>query len=102
MPGYDGDKVNPLELFEEEYERIQKSVGTVTALFLQSKDMYQILDDAYKKLIDLRSDFDADSPSISSQLDILIDSMQSFLAQCKNFTYDLDLAAKSVSSLKDH
>lgn len=102
MLGYDGDKVDPLELFEEEYNKIQKSVGAVTALLLQSKDMYQILDGAYKKLIDLRSDFDADAPSISSQLDILIDSMQVFLSQCKNLTYDLDLAAKSVSSLKDH
>jgi hypothetical protein len=93
--------MDPLQYFDEEYSKIQKSVGSLSALFLQAKDMYSVISSVHKALLSVKSDF-SDSPTFSAQLDSIIDSLQSFLVECKNFTYDLELATKSIKNLKDY
>lgn len=47
--------MDPLQYFDEEYNKSQEFISNINSLFIHSKDSYAILSETYKKIIDLYS-----------------------------------------------
>jgi len=92
--------MNLLEYFDEEYSKVQKSHGSITAAILQANDIAKSLTIAYKKLSDIKPDLHSISEIESDKLEELLSSMNNFIRDCKNFADDIDIAIKATEDIR--
>lgn len=92
--------MNLLEYFDEEYSKVQKSHGSITAAILQANDIAKSLTIAYKKLSEIKPDISSISDVDSDKLEELLSSMNSFIRDCKNFADDIDIAISATNDIK--
>jgi len=93
--------MNLLEYFEDEYSKVQKAHGSITAAFLQAKDLSESLTSAYKKLSEIKPDIENISSIESEKLEELLSSMNNFIRECNSFAYDINIAVDSIKNLKE-
>lgn len=93
--------MNLLEYFQEEYNKINRASDTIEVLFLQTKNMYDSLNGAYKNILDLRLKPDLSEIPLEN-MDKIISSMKSFLSELSTLIEDFHQVNKSLTSIKEH
>ena len=82
--------MDPLEYFDEEYNKSQDLINNITSFFIQSKDNYSTLSEAYSKIIDLYS-----------SKTLTIETMQSLLKLFEDFIHRLGETVSSLLQFQD-
>ena len=82
--------MDPLEYFDEEYNKSQELINNITSFFIQSKDNYSTLSDVYSKIIDLYS-----------SKTLTIETMQSLLNLFEDFIHRLGETVSSFLQFQD-
>ena len=82
--------MDPLEYFDEEYNKSQELINNITSFFIQSKDNYSTLSEAYSKIIDLYS-----------SKTLTIETMQSLLKLFEDFIHRLGETVSSLLQFQD-
>ena len=93
--------MNLLEYFDEEYSKVQKAHGSISAAIMQANDIVTSLTSSYKKLLEIKPDVKTLSEISDEDLDSLLTSLNSFIKDCKDFTNDLNLVSYSINKLKE-
>jgi hypothetical protein len=68
--------MDPLEYFDEEYQRFNKSVSDINSLIIQSRDSYFKIAEVQKKLNILFANNELSPDSVKSALTLLEDLMR--------------------------
>ena len=92
--------LHPLEHFDEEYNKFQSTVDSVSSSVISSKKFYNSLSSSYKELSELKNALltSKDKDSFNN----IIVEIQSLLSDITSFVETIDDTKSSINKLKDH
>lgn len=92
--------MEPLEYFEEEYQKIQSLTSDINTSVLYAKDFYYLINDTYKKILDLQKDLIQKKDK--ETIDELIQVVQKSLSEISILVSSIHEVKKKFDQLKEY
>lgn len=88
--------MNPYEHFDEEYKNLHQAINSVSALFMETKDIYGVLHQVQRSLLS----YTIKTDKTSQDLKDLIDVLKKFLDTTSDLVQSIEKSYHIISSLK--